>query len=80
MKHLDHSANLGNALRINRLEARAKLAERRRIERDRLRQKRADPIYLARELEANRERMRERRERERRCSARRRDAIGEAHP
>jgi hypothetical protein len=36
-------------------------AERRLIERERLRQKRTDPIYLARERTANAARMRERR-------------------
>jgi hypothetical protein len=53
-------------------------AERRLIERDRLRKKRTDPIYLARELAANAARMRERRERERRRSAQRRHANAEA--
>ena len=77
MKHIDQSTNLGNAPRIDPLEARAKLAERRQIERDRLRQKRTDPIYLARERTANAARMRERRARERRCRARRRHAIAE---
>ena len=53
------------------------LAERREIEAARLRKKRTDPIYLARERAANAARMRERRERLRRCSARRRHAIAE---
>jgi hypothetical protein len=77
MKHIDQSANLGNALRINPLEARAKLAERRLIERTRLALKREDPIYRAREVAANAARMRERRARERRCRARRHHAIAE---
>lgn len=49
------------------------LLERREIEAARLRKKRTDPIYLARELAANAARMRERRER-----LRRRHAISEA--
>jgi hypothetical protein len=116
MKHIDQSTNLGNALRVDPLEARAKLAgrlrkvrnntkscavsagtkmsldsdigtvsteapaklaERRRIERTRLARKREDPIYRARELAANAARMRERRGRLCRCSARRRHAIAE---
>jgi hypothetical protein len=52
-------------------------AERRLIERDRIRQRRLDPIYLAKEREANRSRMRERRERLRRCRARSRHAGAE---
>jgi hypothetical protein len=79
MKHIDQSTNLGNAPRIDPLETRAKLAERRRIERTRLARKREDPIYRARECEANRSRMRARRERERRRSAQCRHAnAGEA--
>ena len=70
MKHIDQSTILGNALRINPLEARAKLAERRQMEAARIRAKRANPAYLAKEREANRNRMRELRERLRRCRAR----------
>ncbi len=77
MKHIDQSTNLGNALRIDPLEARAKLAERRQIEAARIRAKRANPAYLAKEREANRNRMRDRRERLRRCRDRSRHAIAE---
>jgi hypothetical protein len=73
MKHIDQSANLGNALR--RPSTTPTPAERRLIERDRLRRKRLDPVYVAKEREANRSRMRERR-----SSARRRNATAEARP
>jgi hypothetical protein len=75
MNTIDQSSNLGDALR--RLSATHTPTERRLIERERLRQKRTDPIYLARERTANAARMRERRARERRCRARRRHAIAE---
>jgi hypothetical protein len=52
-------------------------AERRLIERERLRKKRLDPVYVATERAANAARMREHRERLRRCRARRRHAIAE---
>ena len=52
-------------------------AARRLIELERLRRKRLEPVYLAKERTANAARMRERRERLRRCSARRRHAIAE---
>jgi hypothetical protein len=77
MKHIDQSTNLGNAPRIDPLEARAKLVERRQIERDRQRRKRLNPVYVAKERAANAARMREHRERLRRCRDRRRHAIAE---
>jgi len=53
--------------------------ERREIEAARLRKKRTDPIFRARENAANAARMRERRERLRRYAARRHHAA-EARP
>jgi hypothetical protein len=53
------------------------LARRRQTERERLRAKRANPVYVAKERAANAARMREHRERLRRCRARRRHAIAE---
>lgn len=53
-------------------------ARRRARERKRLRQKRADPVYLARELAANADRMRERRASRRLCSDQGRQTIAEA--
>jgi hypothetical protein len=55
------------------------LARRRKIERDRIRFKRENPIYLAADRARNRLRMRKFRESMRRRSARVHDAV-EAHP
>jgi hypothetical protein len=77
MNTIDQSSNLGDALR--RPSTTPTAAERRLIERERIRRKRLDPVYVAKERAANAARMRERRERLR-CMARRRGAIGEARP
>jgi hypothetical protein len=77
MNTIDQSSNLGDALR--RRSPTPTAVERREIEAARLRKKRTDPIFRARENAANAARMRERRERLR-CMARRRGAIGEVRP
>jgi hypothetical protein len=75
MNTIDQSSNLGDALR--RRSPTPTAVERREIEAARLRKKRTDPIYLARERAANAARMRGCRERERQRSARRHHAIAE---
>lgn len=72
-----HEAQIGSAQPQDQ-RTRRDAARRRNRERKRLALKRADPIYRARELAANANRMRIRRAQRRRCNAQRRHVLAEA--